>query len=141
MRTCVNTASAVVTADGELAWKTAATGEEFTPEIQARLAEHGRLAAAAAAEVVDVAYTAGGGTSVYLRSPLQRRRRDIHALTQHFAVKEDTFTLAGAVLVGQDVDLSFLDGHPRASTSVLGRSTSRPCRSRYRRSSYTCTVS
>ena len=31
-----------------------------------------------------------------------------HAITQHFAVKPDTFTLAGAVLAGQDVDLSFL---------------------------------
>jgi hypothetical protein len=29
-------------------------------------------------------------------------------LTQHFAVKSDTLTLAGAVLLGQDVDISFL---------------------------------
>jgi hypothetical protein len=61
-----------------------------------------------AASVVDMAYTAGGGTSLYATSPLQRRLRDIHALTQHFAVKLDTFTKAGAVLAGQDVDLTFL---------------------------------
>jgi hypothetical protein len=41
-------------------------------------------------------------------SPLQRRLRDIRALTQHFVVKLDTFTKAGAVLLGQDVDLTFL---------------------------------
>ena len=29
-------------------------------------------------------------------------------MTQHFGVKLDTFTLAGAVLAGQEVDTSFL---------------------------------
>ena len=48
--------------------------------------------------MVDVAYTSGGGTAMYLTSPLQRRLRDIRALTRHFAVKGDTFILAGAVL-------------------------------------------
>ena len=61
-----------------------------------------------AAHVVDTAYTAGGGTALYSDCPLQRRLRDVHAVTQHFVVKPDTFTLAGAVLAGQDVDLSFL---------------------------------
>ena len=45
---------------------------------------------------------------MYLSSPLQRRLRDVHAVTQHFAVKADTYTKAGAVLAGQDVDLTFL---------------------------------
>ena len=62
----------------------------------------------AAAAVVDTAYTAGGGSAIYASSPLQRRLRDVHAITQHFAVKPDTLTLAGAVLAGQDVDLTFL---------------------------------
>ena len=63
---------------------------------------------ATAAQVVDTAYTAGGGTALYSNCPLQRRLRDVHAVTQHFVVKPDTFTLAGAVLAGQDVDLTFL---------------------------------
>jgi hypothetical protein len=58
--------------------------------------------------VVDVAYTDGGGSSIQEDNPLQRRLRDVHAVTQHFAIKPDTFTLAGAVLAGQDVDTSFL---------------------------------
>ena len=62
----------------------------------------------AAAAVVDTAYTAGGGSAIYASSPLQRRLRDVHAITQHFAVKPDTLTLAGSVLAGQDVDLTFL---------------------------------
>jgi hypothetical protein len=35
---------------------------------------------------------------------LQRRLRDVHAITQHFLVKPDTLTTAGAVLAGQDID-------------------------------------
>jgi hypothetical protein len=45
---------------------------------------------------------------LYSSSPLQRRLRDIHTLTQHFALKLDTYTLAGAVLAGQEVDTTFL---------------------------------
>lgn len=49
---------------------------------------------------------AGGGSSVYSKNPLQRRFRDVHALTQHFLVKPDTLTTAGAVLAGAEVDLT-----------------------------------
>jgi hypothetical protein len=48
----------------------------------------------------------GGGSTVYSKNPLQRRFRDVHALTQHFLVKPDTLTTAGAVLAGAEVDLS-----------------------------------
>ena len=89
-------------------WHTAASDVEFTPEQRARIRATATWVTAAAAAVVDTAYTAGGGTALYSTSPLQRRLRDAHAITQHFAVKPDTFTLAGAVLAGQDVDLSFL---------------------------------
>ena len=46
-----------------------------------------------------------GGTSLYDASPLQRRLRDINAVTQHFLVKPDTMTTAGAIFAGQDVDV------------------------------------
>ena len=61
-----------------------------------------------AAVVVDAAYRAGGGTSLYATSPLQRRLRDVHAVTQHFLVRPDTIVTAGAVLAGQDTDTSLL---------------------------------
>ena len=59
-----------------------------------------------AATVVDAAHHAGGGGTVYLDSPLQRRLRDIHAVTQHFLVRPDTLTTAGAVLSDQVTDLT-----------------------------------
>ena len=78
---------------------------------RSRSKQRARIRAAAvwvterAAATVDTAYRAGGGSSLYADCPLQRRLRDIHALTQHFLVKRDTLTTAGAILAGQDVDV------------------------------------
>lgn len=101
-------ARALLDSSVALTWATAVAGEDFTPEIRARLRGTATWVTTAAAAVVDTAYTAGGGSALYSSSPLQRRLRDVHAITQHFAVKQDTFTLAGAVLADQDVDISFL---------------------------------
>ena len=78
-------------------WRTAAAGAEFTPELQrARIRTTATWATNAAAAVVDTAYTAGGGT----RAVLEQSAAAPHCvtptrITQHFAVKPDTFTLAG----------------------------------------------
>ena len=58
-----------------------------------------------AVAAVTTAYRSGGGSSVYADCPLQRRLRDIHAVTQHFLVKRDTLTTAGAILAGQDAEV------------------------------------
>lgn len=84
----------------------AATGQEFTPELRARLRATAAWVTTTAAETVSFCYRAGGGGAVYLTSPLQRRLRDIHAVTQHFLVREDTLTTAGAILAGQHPDLT-----------------------------------
>jgi len=102
-------ARALLDADAATAWRIADAGRELSPEDRARTRSTAVWVARTAACVVDAAYHAGGGTSVYVSSPLQRRLRDVHAVTQHFALKPDTLTLAGSVLAGQDgVDLSFL---------------------------------
>jgi alkylation response protein AidB-like acyl-CoA dehydrogenase len=77
----------------------------LTLEERARIRAAAAWATDRAAAVVDIAYRSGGGSSVFADCPLQRRLRDIHAITQHFLVKRDTLTTAGAVLAGQDVDL------------------------------------
>ena len=41
-----------------------------------------------------------GGTSVYRRSPIQRRFRDIHVATQHMVVNPSTYEIAGRLLLG-----------------------------------------
>jgi alkylation response protein AidB-like acyl-CoA dehydrogenase len=71
---------------------------------RARLRATASYVAGMATSVVDFAYTAGGGTSVYDASPLQRRLRDIHALTQHIGVSRDAFGYVGTVLAGEEPD-------------------------------------
>jgi alkylation response protein AidB-like acyl-CoA dehydrogenase len=57
--------------------------------------------------IVDTCYSVGGATAIYDTSPLQRRLRDIHTLSQHASVAEGTLTRAGAVLIGQPVGFGF----------------------------------
>lgn len=61
-----------------------------------------------AADVVTSMYQAGGGTSIYDSSPLQRQLRDIHVVTQHLLVGPATLELAGRVLLGITTDTEML---------------------------------
>jgi len=98
-------ARALLYETAEAAWATAAAGAAFTLEQRARMRAAAAWITSRAADVVDAAHRAGGGSSIYVDCPLQRRQRDIHAVTQHFLVKRDTLTTAGAVLAGQDVSV------------------------------------
>jgi indole-3-acetate monooxygenase len=101
-------ARAAIYADAETVMAAAIDARPLTPEQRANARGAAAWAVKEAAAVVDSCYTAGGGSALYTSSPLQRRLRDAHAVTQHFAVKADTFTLVGAVLAGQEVDQTFL---------------------------------
>jgi alkylation response protein AidB-like acyl-CoA dehydrogenase len=58
------------------------------------------------AAIVDTCYKAGGGTSPYDSSPLQRCMRDIQTLTQHAAVAESWLTTSGATILGRPTGFS-----------------------------------
>jgi alkylation response protein AidB-like acyl-CoA dehydrogenase len=72
------------------------------PADRARLRLAITTATRNAAAAVDLVYRAGGGTSVYATSPLQRAFRDVHVATQHAMVSDDTLEAAGAALLGQE---------------------------------------
>ncbi|MBV9355159.1 MAG: acyl-CoA dehydrogenase, partial [Chloroflexi bacterium] len=99
-------ARALLHADADAAWARACRGggETFSLLERARFRATAARVASLATQVVDAAYTAGGGSSVYDSSPLQRRLRDIHALTQHIGVGRDAFTFVGALLAGEELD-------------------------------------
>jgi len=96
-------ARALLYETAESMWATAAAGRPLTMEDRAKARAAAAWVTERAASVVGAAYRAGGGSSIYAASPLQRRLRDINALTQHFLVKRDTLTTAGAVLAGQEI--------------------------------------
>lgn len=62
----------------------------------------------AAVHSVDAMYQAGGGTSLYRKSPLQRHLRDIHTVTQHIMVSPATMKTVGRVLLGVETDVTQL---------------------------------
>jgi indole-3-acetate monooxygenase len=84
-------------------WRTVSAGEALTLEQRARIRATCVWIVERAVDVVDAAYRNGLGSAPYASCPLQRRLRDIHTLTQHFLVKRDTYTTAGAVLAGQEL--------------------------------------
>lgn len=92
----------------EEAWDIArATGAVELPQRAAlRLAatHAARTAAAVTREMADL----GGGSSVFLSSPLQRRMRDAFVGAQHMMVAPQTNELTGRYLMGLPTDASFL---------------------------------
>jgi alkylation response protein AidB-like acyl-CoA dehydrogenase len=81
-------------------WDSACAGTIIEPATRTRIMGSAAWVAKSAASVVDICYTAGGGSALYETSPLQRCLRDIHTLTQHAAVNENMIARAGAALLG-----------------------------------------
>jgi alkylation response protein AidB-like acyl-CoA dehydrogenase len=103
--TSLRAARALLYESAESMWATVAGGGRLALKDRARIRAAAVWATNRAIEVVTSAYRAGGGSSVYASSPLQRRLRDVNALAQHFLVRHDTLTTAGAILAGQDVSV------------------------------------
>jgi len=103
--TALRAARALVYECAEDAWAIVERGSPLSLDDRARIRAAAVWATDRATEVVRSAYRAGGGSSVYAASPLQRRLRDVNALTQHFLVRNDTMRTAGAILAGQDISV------------------------------------
>ena len=86
----------------------AATAAELSLSDRASLRLAATQATRAAVRSVDAMYQAGGGTSLYRTSPLQRHLRDVHTVTQHIMVSPATMKTVGRVLLGVGTDVSQL---------------------------------
>jgi alkylation response protein AidB-like acyl-CoA dehydrogenase len=86
-------------------WERAEAGDEATLEDRARARAAAAWVTEAARDATGFAYRAGGGGALYDESPLQRRLRDVRAMTQHFLVRPNTFVAAGGILAGQGLSL------------------------------------
>ncbi len=89
------------------AWERAHTGTMST-EQRAALRLAATHATRTSADVTRAMYDLGGGTSVHLSHPLQRRFRDAHVGTQHLMVSPATLELTGRVLMGLPTDPTML---------------------------------
>ena len=89
-------------------WSQTTSGESVSIEQRAALRLAATHATRTSAEVVRIAYDLGGGTALFLSSPLQRRFRDAHAGTQHMMIAPQTYELVGRVLMGLPTDASVL---------------------------------
>ncbi|MGA6972692.1 MAG: acyl-CoA dehydrogenase family protein, partial [Candidatus Binatus sp.] len=87
-------------------WNSAVAGDPISIEGRAPVMGAITWAVHTCAAVVDACYKAGGGTSPYDGSALQRCMRDIQTLTQHAAVAESWLTTAGAALLGRSQGFS-----------------------------------
>lgn len=84
----------------ERSWEEASSGNPLTARDRAELRMAATWAVETSADVVQSMYRTGGGTSIYRRSVLQRRLRDVNAATQHMMVARPTWEVAGRVLLG-----------------------------------------
>lgn len=89
-------------------WQMASQSGEISLRQRALLRLAASHAVGEAAKAVDAMYEAGGGTSIYRSSPLQRCFRDVHTATQHLMVAPATYELVGRVLLGREADASVL---------------------------------
>jgi alkylation response protein AidB-like acyl-CoA dehydrogenase len=84
----------------ESAWRVAERGQPVAGAERLHLRLAATHATQQSAAAVDRVYRAGGGTSIFESSPLQRCFRDVHVATQHIMVTEPTLELFGQVLLG-----------------------------------------
>ena len=85
-------------------WDDVLTGREIAMERRARIRLASTNVGVRCAEAVDFAYNTGGGSSVYMSSPLQRCFRDIHTATQHLMVSPRGYEVFGRHRLGLPLD-------------------------------------
>jgi len=85
-------------------WAAASDGRPVTMEQRAMCRLASVHAARAAIEAVGLCFEAGGGTAVYVASPLQRHLRDVQTAGQHVVLAASGYETVGRVLLGLPPD-------------------------------------
>jgi len=84
----------------ENVWKSRIAGEAPSAELTMCLRLACIHAGESALQVVETMYKAGGGSSAYSSSPLDRCMRDVHVATQHIGVSPNHYDQIGRELLG-----------------------------------------
>lgn len=97
----VRAARALLHATADEFWAACVRDPAAVPGVVPRLSATLAWVVEATGRAVDVCYRGGGGGAARDASPLQRRFRDIHTLSQHALAAEGWFGPHGALLLGQ----------------------------------------
>jgi alkylation response protein AidB-like acyl-CoA dehydrogenase len=81
-------------------WSEVVVGRAVSLQQHASLRLAATHATVCAAQATDLMYQAGGGSSVYASSRLERAFRDVHVATQHMVFAPATYEPVGRVLFG-----------------------------------------
>ena len=84
------------------AWDTALRGRRLSWEQRGLLWLAATQAVTQALQAVDLTFRAGGASSIYLTSPLERCLRDIRTAAQHHCVTPSNYEIAGQLFLGFD---------------------------------------
>jgi hypothetical protein len=87
----------------EMVWDAGVAGRQLSSEEILMGRTTAGYVTAECVRIVDAAYTLAGSASLYDKSPLQRRLRDVHVLTQHVAATCEGYRTLGAAVVGEDL--------------------------------------
>ncbi|MDE2362041.1 MAG: acyl-CoA dehydrogenase family protein [Hyphomicrobiales bacterium] len=90
------------------AWRSARTNGEVLLDERVALRLAATHAVRTSAEATRAMCDLGGGSSVFLSSPLQRRFRDAFVGAQHMMIAPQTYELTGRALMGLKTDAGFL---------------------------------
>ncbi|HLZ69944.1 MAG TPA: acyl-CoA dehydrogenase family protein [Dehalococcoidia bacterium] len=104
----VRSARAFLYETAEETWAMTCAGEMLDERVRALVRLAATTAVLQSAQAVDLLYNAGGATSIYESSPLERCFRDVHALTQHVIVQQPTLETVGKVLLGVELGPALL---------------------------------
>ncbi|HEU0166178.1 MAG TPA: acyl-CoA dehydrogenase family protein [Chloroflexota bacterium] len=81
-------------------WNALSEGHEAPDELSALMRLATATAVGNAIEAVDMMFTAGGSSSIYATSRLERCFRDVHIVRQHAVVNPTGFAIAGRYFLG-----------------------------------------
>jgi alkylation response protein AidB-like acyl-CoA dehydrogenase len=87
----------------EDSWGAVCRGNSLTWEQRGLLWLSATQAATQAIQAVDIVYRAGGASSVYVSTRLERCLRDIRTASQHLQVMPTNYELAGQLFLGSDM--------------------------------------
>ena len=100
-----DSARAMMLTDCDEATRIVAAGSTPSLDHRARYRRDGAYAATLCTKAVDLLFTASGGGAIYVRNPLQRAFRDVHAANAHYVLNWDiNGAMYGRVALGLAAD-------------------------------------